>query len=286
VTTSTSTDARLHDGTTILVRRQGGGPAVLLPVRTDPLEPETAATVRQWGGDPDQGATLVAGLADAFTVVTADYEGHRLAHPAPETLTPSAVTQDLLAVADAAGVDRFAYVGYSWLGLSGLQLAQRTDRLTALVVGGFPPVEGPYAAMLAVTRAAHQHALRSGPAAVPEATPGDWDADPGPTDPAVPRQFVTLYEGLQGVDDAVALGMTVPRLVFAGAEDLIVYGPQWGDVRVAIGETLARTADVLQAAGWQVRVLPGLDHLGALHGDVVLEVVRPFLIEAGLASAG
>ena len=85
-----------------------------------------------------------------------------MAHPAPDTLTPDNVAADLLAIADSAGPDKFAYYGYSWLAFSGLQLALRTDRLWALVMGGYPPMGGPYQAMLAVTRAAH--AMSSQPA--------------------------------------------------------------------------------------------------------------------------
>ena len=66
---------------------------------------------------------------------------------------------DLLAIADAVGAERFAYYGYSWLALSGLQLAVRTDRLAALAMDRYPPYAGPYAEMLRVTRAAHQQAV-------------------------------------------------------------------------------------------------------------------------------
>lgn len=121
--------ARLHDGTHIAVLVVGAGPQVLLPVRAHPHDEATAAGMRQWGADPDAGPTLVHGLADRCTVVAADYEGHRLAHPAPCTLTAANVVGDLLAIADAAGAQRFWCYGYSWLALAALQLAVRTDRL-------------------------------------------------------------------------------------------------------------------------------------------------------------
>ena len=69
------------------------------------------------------------------------------------TLTPAAVARNYLAVADAAGIDRFAYAGYSWGCVTGLQLALRSDRLLALVCGGCLAMDGPYDVMLAVTRA-------------------------------------------------------------------------------------------------------------------------------------
>jgi len=56
---------------------------------------------------------------------------------------------DILAVADAAGVDRFAWFGFSFGGVVGLQLASRTNRLSALVCGGWPPLGGQYAETLA-----------------------------------------------------------------------------------------------------------------------------------------
>ena len=51
---------------------------------------------------------------------------------------------DILAIADAAGADQFAWWGYSFGGAAGLQLAARTDRVSALVVGGVPPVWQPF----------------------------------------------------------------------------------------------------------------------------------------------
>ncbi len=41
---------------------------------------------------------------------------------------PAQVCADILAVADAAGADRFAWYGYSWGGVVGLQLAARKER--------------------------------------------------------------------------------------------------------------------------------------------------------------
>src|SRR5690242_17921022 len=136
-------EVRLHDGNTITVEVHGQGPVVLLPVDPRPVEGAQADELRKWGADPALGRTLVDGLSDRFRVVAFDYEGHCLRVPKPATLTPDNVAADLLAVADAAGADRFAYYGYSWLAVSGLQLAARTDRLTALAMGGYPPLGQP-----------------------------------------------------------------------------------------------------------------------------------------------
>ena len=276
-----SAEAVLHDGTIIPVTINGNGPAFFLPVRAEPRPEAEAATMRAWGADADLGPNLITGLSPSYRVIAADYEGHRMAHPAPETLTPENVATDFLAIADAAAADRFGYYGYSWLALCGLQLAIRTDRLWALVMGGYPPLEGPYKSMLAVTRAAHAAAagpLEQTPAADDPVKPGDWDAATIQTTEAQTRQFVRLYEALQDFDDSTAaVAPDLPRLAFAGSADQIDYGQRWGGVQVRIGAPLAEHKAELRAAGWDVQVLPGLDHLGAMQSSVVVPLLKAWL---------
>src|SRR5207247_1480562 len=130
-------EATLHDGSTIEIEIHGAGPTLLLPVNPQPVTGPLAEQMRQYGTDPALGQSLIKGLSDAFRVVAFDYEGQCLRRPKPDTLTPANTANDLLAVADAAGADRFAYYGYSWLAMIGLQLAIRTDRLWALIRGAF-----------------------------------------------------------------------------------------------------------------------------------------------------
>ena len=218
-------------------------------------------------------------------------------------------------MADAAGADRFAYYGYSWLALAGLQLALRTDRLSALVMGGYPPLDGPYEEMLAVTRAGHEQAIAAAerraaaaagdvtrmssvaersapsvprpthPAPAPRAAPADFD--PADFDwssvemtltEEQTRQYLTLYRELQGFDDrAIQDRLTIPRLCFAGSDDAIDYGENWGDVRVDLAGPLVRERSTLEGLGWQVAVLDGLDHTSAMQPDAVLPLIRPWL---------
>ncbi|MEV6847891.1 alpha/beta hydrolase [Actinoplanes sp. NPDC051411] len=266
--------ARLHDGSTIEVTVRGDGPAILLPVRTTLIEGEAAEQMRAWGAEPNAGHDLAAGLT-GHRVITADYEGHRAAHPAAATLTAEAVAHDLLAIADAAGAARFDYYGYSWLALAGLQLAIRTDRLTGLAMGGYPPLGGPYDAMLAVTRSAHRQALenQADPPAPKEVVPGDWDSAELTATPEQTGQYVTLYESLQGFDES-AVELTIPRLAFAGADDVIEYGARWDHARVEIGPALARNQDELERKGWIVRIIDNADHMSAMHAPVVREWLR------------
>ncbi|MGO4804723.1 alpha/beta fold hydrolase [Arthrobacter sp. 2MCAF15] len=274
-------EAVLHDGTAIPILVSGDGRALLIPADLKAHSESEAQTMRDWGADPDLGPNLVSALSQSYRVVAADYEGHRMAHPAPDTLTPANVAADFLAIADAAHAETFGYYGYSWLALCGLQLAIRTNRLWALIMGGFPPREGPYKSMLAVTQAAHAAAASSSTqtaAADLPVEPGDWDAATIQTSEAQTRQFVTLYEALQDFDDsAVGVAPGLPRLAFAGSADNIVYGPRWGDVTVRIGGPLAAHERELIAAGWDVEVLPALDHLGAMRSDVVVPLLTAWL---------
>jgi pimeloyl-ACP methyl ester carboxylesterase len=286
-------EARLHDGSAIEVQVHGQGPALLLPVNPRPVEGPQADELRRWGNDPALGRALIDGLEDAYRVVAFDYEGHVLQVPKPDTLTPDNLAGDFLAVADAAGAERFAWYGYSWLALAGLQLAIRSDRLTALAMGAWPPLGGPYAEMLRVTVATHD--LASAPSSVRHGAAGDATAAPASEPASSPeeldwstvevtlseaqtRQFVTLYQALQGFDDRAALPrLGCPRLCFVGSADEIDYGPRWGGVRISIAGPLVQRRAELEAAGWQVQILDGLDHTRAMQAANVLPVLRPWL---------
>lgn len=273
--------ARLHDGAPLDVVQMGDGPAVLLPVSTTVTDGEAAEQMRAWGADPNLGHTLTTGLADAgLRVIAADYAGHLTTHPKPRTLNASTVASDLLAIADAAGADRFAYYGYSWLALAGLQLAIRTDRLTALAMGGFPPMDGPYGPMLTVTRAAHRMAL-AGRDRRPEPVdiqPGDWDSAEVAQTPDQTQQYVSLYESVQDFDEHAALDrLTIPRLAFAGSHDNIAYGPKWDNAYVAIADALRENRAELAQRGWTVELIPDGDHMSVMQAATVLPLLTPWL---------
>ncbi|MFI6294998.1 alpha/beta fold hydrolase [Nonomuraea sp. NPDC050790] len=275
-------NATLHDGQTIEFEIHGDGPALLLPVNPRPADdPAKAEEAAKWGADLSLGHHLVEGLSDGLRVVAFDYEGHVLSRPKPKTLTPDNLARDLLAVADAAGAETFAYYGYSWLALTGLQLAIRTDRLSALVMGGYPPLGGPYEAMLAVTMATYQMALEA-PAEPAEAgEPGDWSSATMTLSPAQTRQFATLYQALKGFDDAAVQDrVSCPRLAFAGTRDVIEYGPAWGDTIVDIAGPFRERRGEMEAHGWDVRLLDGLDHMSAMQAATVVPLIRPWLAAA------
>jgi len=280
----------MHDGAYLDVTVVGDGPAIVVPVRTRPVDGPTAEQMRAWGADPDLGQTLANGLAAAgLRVIAADYEGHLAEAPKPHTLTATNVAADLLAIADAAGADRFAYYGYSWLALAGLQLAIRTDRLTALAMGGYPPLGGPYAAMLTVTRATHRMALANqGKQLDPDPpAPGDWEASEVTLSPDQAQQYLTLYESLQDFSDRAALDrLTIPRLAFAGEKDNITYGPKWDNSYVAIAEPLLKNRGELTERGWTVEIVPDADHVSAMQAAKVLPILVPWLTSHLAAPTG
>jgi pimeloyl-ACP methyl ester carboxylesterase len=285
--------ARLHDGSAIDVEVHGEGPTVLLPVNPRPVEGPQAEELRRWGADPALGRSLIDGLGDAFRVVAFDYEGHVLQVPKPDTLTPANLVADLLAVADAAGADRFAYYGYSWLALAGLQLAIRSDRVAALAMGGYPPLDGPYAEMLRVTAATHELAVANAASPPAPAEPSgqspeetDWSQVQVTLSEGQTRQFVTLYQALRDFDDRAAQAqLTCPRLCFVGSADEIDYDERWGGVRVSLADPVIRRRDELEALGWQVEVLEGLDHMQAMQAAQVLPILRPWLLASAPTSS-
>ena len=141
------------DGSTLEVGLAGkpSRPIIMLPIAKKSVTDQEAESLKMWGVDPDLGQHFVEGLSDLFQVLHFDYEGHRFQHPQPDHLTAEYIATDFLHIADEMGVDTFSYYGYSWLALAGLQLALRTTQLESLIMGGFPPYEGPYQEMLTVT---------------------------------------------------------------------------------------------------------------------------------------
>src|SRR5256884_7024877 len=197
-------EAIFHDGSTIEIEVHGSGPTLLLPVHPQPVIGPQAEQMRQYGTDPALGQSLIKGLSDAFRVVAFDYEGQCLRRPKPDTLTPANTANDLLAVADATGADRFAYYGYSWLAMIGLQLAIPTHRLRALIIGGFPPLNGPYEEMFRVTTATYE--MASGARATPSAEVSEWSGMALSGDQT--RQFASLNQTLNEFDDRAAHART------------------------------------------------------------------------------
>ena len=274
----------LHDDTKITIEISGSGPALLLPVNPTALTGKEAQAKQKWGVDPALGRHFIDGLTDKFTVIAFDYEGFRMQHPAAETLTPDNIVKDFLAVADAAGAEKFAYYGYSWLALCALQLGIRTNRLWALIMGAYPPIDGPYKEMLTVTKATYKMTLHPEKQAWPSAQKPndeyDWDSAELTLSSEQTKQFFTLYGALQDFDDrAVQSKLSCPRLCFVGSNDKIEYGQKWGDITVDMATPLIKKANELKKYGWDVQVLDGLDHTSAMQPMHALPMIKQWLVD-------
>jgi pimeloyl-ACP methyl ester carboxylesterase len=202
-------------------------------------------------------------LTDRYRVLLVDYPGiGRSRDIAPEALTADRVCADLLGVARAAGFDRFAYWGYSWGGNVGLQLATRTDRLDALVVGGWPALGAPYEALLAAAR-------RKLPAPEPSSLVVLRS-------PAQYAQWIHYGESIAGWPERAAVArIACPRLnLFGGDGDLVEAG-----IPVPIASSIRAHRAELEALGWRVHEIVGQGHGLCLQPEVAVPPVRAFLDE-------
>lgn len=248
-------------GATIRFRTVGpvdGVPLMLgLPLmasHTDIFGPESAATI---DGYLDR-------LTDAYRVLLVDYPNiGGSTSPPPNEMTARRVCSDLLATADAAGFGDFAYWAYSWGAAAGLQLATRSDRLSALVVGGWPPLGGQYADILRAARRQVDDPPQSARVVLRE--------------PAQYAQWATFYESVLDWPERRAVAeIDCPRMAFFGGSGDVDPGGE--DIRIA--STLRARRDELERLGWTVHEFPGRDHSVCLDPGTVVPPVRAFLDQA------
>lgn len=282
---------KLADGTKLKAGLAGNseGKTIMLPVAKETVYGSEAETLRLWGVDPELGKHFIEGLKDTFQVLYFDYEGHRLQHPNPEHLTPEQVANDLLTIADKMDVMKFSYYGYSWLALVGLQLAIRTKRLESLIMGGFPPMDGPYKEMMVVTQKTYdqavtnQHSLvRNEPKDFNSPEEIDWDNIEVKINPDQTKQFVTLYKNLMEFDDwTIHPQIKLPKLAFSGEKDTIVYGENFGSVIVDIAGKIRKHKAELEGFGWDIEILEGdgMDHTKAMQPITVLPLIKTWLLK-------
>jgi pimeloyl-ACP methyl ester carboxylesterase len=116
------------DGTRIAYDRSGAGPAILL--------------LHGGGGRRLEWhqAGYVNRLQDHFTVVALDLRGHGESDlpTDPAAYTIKKLMQDILAVADACGIERFALWGMSYGGKVGRYLAVHSERVQQFIMLGTP----------------------------------------------------------------------------------------------------------------------------------------------------
>jgi pimeloyl-ACP methyl ester carboxylesterase len=190
-------------------------------------------------------------LVDRYRVVVIDNSVF-LNSPADIAVTQTAdrVCADILGVADAAGVDRFAWFGFSFGSVAGLQLASRTSRLSALVCGGWPPLGGQYTETLAYaeTEAAKGQAMTS---------------------------TLAFYRSIRGWREREAVSkIRCPRMAFAGNKDEFTAGCCQ---RIRIGPLVAEHRAELERMGWTVQMIDGFGHELGGRPDVIMPILKKFL---------
>src|SRR6185437_5414305 len=140
-------------------------------------------------------------LGQEFFLILADYPRGigRTQRAQGRSYTPEAAVEEYECMATAAGVERFAWLGYSFGGAMGIQLACRSRRLSALAIGGFPPLNAPYRELLELARRI---------ADTPPALPAHVGT-------GVLRSAVGFYQSLLSWPERAAVGrLRLPRLVF------------------------------------------------------------------------
>ena len=120
--------ANSPDGTRIAYDRTGTGPAIL-------LLHGGGGTRQEW-----HEAGYVGRLREDCTAITLDLRGHGESGlpTSPADYSTDKMGQDILAVADACGVERFAIWAMSYGGKASRYLAAQSERVTKLILMGTP----------------------------------------------------------------------------------------------------------------------------------------------------
>ncbi|MEM1141976.1 MAG: alpha/beta hydrolase [Pseudomonadota bacterium] len=245
--------------TAIYYTVQGQGPCVILGF------PYLASYEEVMPAEmPDVSASLAEALASDFQVLCLDYPSIGRSRDIPgHHLTADRVAEDLLSVADHAGFARFSYFGYSWGAAAGLQLAARTDRIEALIIGGWPPLGAQYNLCLQAAR----EQLHNPPPEVRVVL----------RSPEQYAQWVNFYESLTDFDERALL----KRLSTAGTACLAFVGAEGdvgaGDHLLSNATILRREESALHELGWQIDFIERAGHEVGLDADAVLRVIQPFL---------
>lgn len=87
------------------------------------------------GSDSRLWRPQIAALGDRYRILTYDHPGHGASDPLPEPVDIASYGRDAIAIADALGVERFAFCGLSLGGMVGIWLAANArDRLESVVL--------------------------------------------------------------------------------------------------------------------------------------------------------
>lgn len=172
---------------------------------------------------------VVRALSQRFRLIRMDTRGHGASDVPPGDYTMADIAQDVLAVMDAAGLDRAAVAGVSMGGMTAMQLAlDAPHRLTAIAIcnssAAIPvPVWHDRAAAIRARGTAHMTdglMARWFPAAVRAANPPYLATARATYESTDPQGYAGCCMAIAGLDVKDRLpGITTPTLVLVGTLD-------------------------------------------------------------------
>jgi pimeloyl-ACP methyl ester carboxylesterase len=244
------TDRAVHslevDRATLAYTVSGSGPGLLVP----------------WCNFDWNDTTYVDTLAASFTVVVAAPRGYAKSTWLDDGSYHAAqLFEDLLAVCDAVGLDRFSLFGYSLTAAVSVRLAAASDRVDAVVAGGFP-----WCADLSKLQAD----VRARTDVPDEARERELSVQLG-FDVRAARAF---YDDLSHLPPgALVDDVSRPLFTFWGSDDEVIDG----------FEGIGHLEAALRDRGIGYRVMPGPDHAATL---LSLDGLLPELTAWLLAATG
>jgi pimeloyl-ACP methyl ester carboxylesterase len=247
-------------------------------------EPETLVLHHGLGSGRESWAEWLPALIDRCRVVRFDMRGHHLSKDGAETeqLSFDLLTRDVLAVAEAGGVDRFHFAGESVGGTIGLALAlDHAERLLSLTVSNAAHRGESVRAIghfneLIDTRGVDAWSEnmmpgRFAPGAIGVETWDWYRKQQGEISPAIVKGVVASLMGMDLTD-------SLPRI---GTRTLLLQGDSSPFIEVDVTLELARGI-----RGAQLQVFAGARHgLPVSHARPAAALLRKFILD-GQATGG
>lgn len=243
------------DGAKLYYEVHGHGPFLFLGPSPGSRVEMPWLLPRQWGNRP-----YLAELCADYSVILMDQMrgSGRTDATFPPAYTPEIAAADLLAVADAAGAKRFAWFGFSWGAVLGIQLAIRTDRISALLCGGWAPLDGAYQACRDIANRALRPPFGWLPAVRRSASP-------------LSQYYGELSQWSLEDQRRQLANIQCPRLLFIGSDDSVK------NSAVDLANRVRQHEGELRGMGWQVQWIPQEGHQVIAKPKVILPIVRSFL---------
>ena len=140
-------------------------------------------------------------------------------------------------------------------------MATRSDRLTALMVGGFPPLNAPFERMTWVVKDMAKN--------LPQMAGVEFSRK-------LANQSVGFYEPLIGWSERDEVSQVkIPRMVFIGSNDIAQGLPE--QYKTELAEPVRESETELRDMGWEIHWILGAGHLDAIKPERALSIVRRFL---------